>query len=172
MGFNDSHSSLVANNPFNYHLSPLDEVWLSEPETQINCFELEEYHCIVEDHESVQWIDKTPDDPSDSISNLIEKFNSENKTSACATPVVVLEGGNAAVPMGGSAASQPYADDDSIVALPNIPYVESNDAPVASDDASVADSYFFDEPDSKHLHQCKQIWKRQSGHLCRTNKVT
>ncbi len=75
--------------------------------------------------------------------------------------------------MRGNGAAQSYADDVSIVPInapdegapPNIPFVESNDAPVASDDASVANSYSSNEPDSEHLHQSKQIWERQSGHL-------
>ncbi len=57
------------------------------------------------------------------------------------------------VPEGGNAAAQP--DDDELIvplnapegAPPNIPFVESDDAPVASDDASVANSYSPDEPD-------------------------
>ncbi len=63
-------------------------------------------------------------------------------------------------------------DDESIIPLnaperapSNIPFVESDDPPVASDDASVADSYSSNEPEFEHLHQSKQIWGCQSGRL-------
>ncbi len=57
------------------------------------------------------------------------------------------------VPEGGTASDQPN-DDESIIPLiapdegapPNIPFVESDDTPVACDAASVADSYSSDEP--------------------------
>ncbi len=97
------------------------------------------------------------------LPNLIEQSNSDSEFSASPPPVFVPEGGNAA--------AQPDGDDESIVpfnasdegASPNIPFVESDDAPVASDAASVAESYSSDEPDSEHLHQSKQIWERQSA---------
>ncbi len=54
----------------------------------------------------------------------------------------------------------------------NIPYVELDDAPVASDSASVADPYNPDEPDPEHLRQSKQTWECQYSHLRRINKVT
>ncbi len=103
---------------------------------------------------------------------MIEHSDSEIEISVCPPPVFIPEGGNAA--------AQPDGDDESIVPLnapdegapPNIPFVESDDAPAASDAASVADSYSSNEPDSEHLRQSKQIWERQSGHLCQTNKVT
>ncbi len=56
--------------------------------------------------------------------------------------------------------------------LPNIPFVELDDAPVASDSASVTNSYNPDDPDSDHLCQSKQIWECHSGCLHRTNNVT
>ncbi len=62
------------------------------------------------------------------------------------------------VPERENGAAQPYTDDESIVPIsapegapPNIPFVESDDTPVASDDASVADLYIPDEPDPNHL---------------------
>ncbi len=57
-------------------------------------------------------------------------------------------------------------------APPNIPYVELDDATVASDSALVSDSYIPDEPDPEHLCQSKETWEYQSGHLCRTDKAT
>ncbi len=90
-------------------------------------------------------MDTTSYKPSDSLPNFIEQSDSDSETSACPPPVFV--------PKRGNAAAQPYADDESIVPLnapegapPNIPFVESNDSPVAPDDASVANSYFSDEP--------------------------
>ncbi len=83
------------------------------------------------------------------------------------------------VPEGGNGAVQPNEDDVSIVPInsregapPNIPYIELNDAPVASDSASVADPYNPDEPDPEHLRQSKQTWECQYSHLHRINKVT
>ncbi len=86
---------------------------------------------------------------------MIEQSDSDSETSACPPPVLVSEGGNFA------------AQDDELIlplnspegAPPNIPFVESNDAPVASDDASFADSYSSNEPNFEHLHQSKQIWE-------------
>ncbi len=46
---------------------------------------------------------------------------------------------------------------------------QSDDAPMAADTTSVADSYNPDDPDPECLHQIKQIWGYQSGHL-RTQK--
>ncbi len=72
---------------------------------------------------------------------MIEQSDSDSETSDCPPPIFVPEGGNAT--------AQPDADDESIVPInvqegapPNIPFVEF-DAPVASDDASVADSNSF-----------------------------
>ncbi len=99
---------------------------------------------------------------------MIEQSDNECQTSDCPPPVFVPEGEK------GYAQSDP--DDESIIpinasegALPNIPHVEENDAPVASDSASVADYYNPDEPDPEHLCQSKQIWEHQSGRL---NKPT
>ncbi len=55
---------------------------------------------------------------------------------------------------------------------PNITDVELDDAPVASDSASITNSLNPDEPDPEHLFQSEQIWECQSGCLCRTDKVT
>ncbi len=71
----------------------------------------------------------------------IEQSDKDSETSDRPPLVIVPEGGNAA--------AQQDEDDESIVPLyapdegepPNIPFVESDDAPVASDAASVADSY-------------------------------
>ncbi len=74
------------------------------------------------------------------------------------SPVFVQEEGNGAI--------QPNVDDDSIIPInavegapTNIPYVDLDDAPVAYDDASVANSCNSNEPDYEHLHQSKQIWE-------------
>ena len=80
---------------------------------------------------------------------MIEQSDSDSETSACPLPVFVREEGNDA--------AQQDEDDVSIVPInapdegapPNIPFVESDDAPVSSDAASVADFYSFNEPDSK-----------------------
>ncbi len=60
---------ITSDDPLAYHPPPLDEVWLSEPERRAHHRELEECHRIAEDHKRVKWIDKTPDDPSDSLAN-------------------------------------------------------------------------------------------------------
>ncbi len=131
----------ICGDPLVYHPPPLVEVWLSEPEHRACHCELEECHYIAEDCEQFQWIDKTPDDPCDSLLNFIEQSDIDSETSVCPSPVFVPEGGNVT--------AQPYADDESIVPInapegapSNIPFIESDYAPVTSDDASVADSYF------------------------------
>ncbi len=147
---------VTSDDPLVYHPPPLDEVWLSEPERWARCLELEERRCIAEDQKKVKWIDKTPDDPSDSLPNLIEQSDSDSETSDQPPPVFVPEGGNVA--------AQQDEDDESIVplnapdegALSNIPFADFNDIPFASDAASVADSYSSNEHDSKHLCQSKQ----------------
>ncbi len=109
------------------------------------------------DCNQVKWIETNPDDPSDSLPNLIDQYDSDSETSDCPPPVLVPEGGNAT--------AQHYAGDESIVPLnapdegapPKIPFVESDDALVASDDASVADSYSSNEPNSKYLHQSNKL---------------
>ncbi len=81
-----------------YHSPPLDKVWLSETEHCACLHIFEEHHCLAENHEQVNWIDKTPDIPSDLTFKFIEQFN---------TPVFVLEGGHGP--------AQPYNDDESII---------------------------------------------------------
>ncbi len=54
---------------------------LSEPECWACCCELEECGCFAEDHKALKWIDKTPNDPSDSLPNLIEQSDSDCETS-------------------------------------------------------------------------------------------
>ncbi len=122
---------IILDDPLVCYPHPLEGVCLSEPERQDCCRELEECHCIAEDCEWVKWIDTTPDDPSDSLPNLIEQSDSDSETSACLPPVFVPERGNAT--------AQPYADDESILPInspegvpPNIPLIEF-DVPVASD---------------------------------------
>ncbi len=101
---------------------------------------------------------------------MIEQFDSDCETSDCPHPVFV--------PEGESGPAQTHVDDYSIIPInapevstPNIPFVEFDDAPVASDCASVADSCNPDEPDPEDLCQSKQIWENQSGHLHRTDRV-
>ncbi len=103
---------------------------------------------------------------------MIEQSDNDSETSDQLPPIFVAEGRKAA--------AQQDEDDKSIIPLnapdegapPNIPFVESDDALVASDDASVANSYSPNEPDPGHLHQSKQIWECQSGHLCQTKIIT
>ncbi len=87
---------ITSNDPLVYHLPPLDEVCLSEPECWACCHELEECCHIAEDCEQVKWIDKTHDDSSDLLPNLIEQSDSDSETSDRPPPVFVPEGGNAA----------------------------------------------------------------------------
>ncbi len=106
---------------------------------QAHFHELEECCCIAEDHDKVKGIDKTRDNPFDLLPNFIEQSYSDSENLACPPPVFVPEGGNAT--------AQPFADNEFILPLnapvgapPNIPFVEFNDAPDASDSASVGDS--------------------------------
>ncbi len=80
---------------------------------------------------------------------MIEQSDSKSETSDHPPPVFVLEGENGA--------AQTNEDNESINAPegapPNIPFVESDDSPVASDCASVADFHNSDVPDPEHLFQ-------------------
>ncbi len=94
--------------------------------------------------------------------NLIKHSDIDSETSDHPPPVFVPEGGNGAV--------QAHEDDESIIPInategepPNIPFVESNDDPVASNSASVVNSHNPNKPD--HLHKSNQIWEYQSGCL-------
>ncbi len=71
---------ITSNDPLVYHPPPLEEVWLSEPELQACHCELEECYHVSEDCIQVKWIDKTSDDPSDSLPNLIEQSDSDSET--------------------------------------------------------------------------------------------
>ncbi len=130
---------ITSNNPLVYQPPPHNEIWLSEPERQASCHEIEECQVIAEYCEQVKWINKTPDNPSDPLPNLIGQSDNNSETSHFPPPVFVPEGGNGA--------AQPDVDDESIVPLnapegapSNIPLVDLDDAQVASDDASVPDS--------------------------------
>ncbi len=70
---------ITSNDPLVYNPPPLDEVWLSETECWACHLELEECCHIAEDCEQVKWIDKTPADPSHSLTNLIEQSDSKVK---------------------------------------------------------------------------------------------
>ncbi len=94
---------------------------------------------------------KIPDEPSEPLPNLIEQSDSDCEKSDHILPVFVLERGNGV--------AQPNEDDESIIPIkipqgappPNIPFVDLDDAPVASDSSSVADSHNPDKPDPEHL---------------------
>ncbi len=74
---------------------------------------------------------------------------------------------------------QPDEDNESIIpinapegSLPNKLYFDWDDACIASDNASVAESYNPDEPDFEHFCENKQIWECQCGHLHMVYKFT
>ncbi len=76
-------------------------------------------------------------------------------------------------------ATKPNEDKESSIPInvtdkapPTIPFVELDDSPVASDIASIAESYNPNEPDPEHLCQSNHTWECQSGHFHRTHKVT
>ncbi len=72
MYFHDDE--FISHYPLVYHLPPLNEVWLSEPEYRAWRQELEEHHCPSDDCDRVKLIDATPDEPSNPLPNLIEKI--------------------------------------------------------------------------------------------------
>ncbi len=136
----------ITNDPLVYHLPPLDEVWLSEPEHCACCSELEEFHHITEDGKQFKWIDKTPVEPSDPLPHLIEqsdvivKLQTTHLQSLFQMEEMMMQDDVSIVPINAPEGSPP-----------NIPYVEEDDAPVASDSASVADSHNPVEPDPECL---------------------
>ncbi len=93
----------------------------------------------------------TPNDPYNPFPNLIVQSDSGNETSDC--PCTVF------VPKRKNDTAQSNEDDESNIPLndpeeahPNIPFVDLDDASVASDSASVADSNNPDELRKSHLY--------------------
>ncbi len=146
---------MISDDPLNHHLPPLDEVLLSELEHCACCHDLKDHCRLSEDHECVNWIEKTPDEPSEPLPKLIEQSDSNSETSNCSPQVFVPEGGNGA--------AKSNEDDDSIIpifvpkwSLFNIHFIDFDDTSIVSDNSSVADFHNPDEPDPDHLCQNKQ----------------
>ncbi len=155
---------MITNNPHFYHLLLRYEVWLSESEYNVHVCNLKECHSLAENREQFKLIDKAPDEPCDPLPNFIEQSHVTVKRQTVRLQSLFQREER------GNHAAQANLDDVQIIPINDpeeassiIPFVELNDAPVASNSASVAEFHNLDEPDPEHLRQGKKIWEQQSG---------
>ncbi len=71
----------ITDDPLVYHLPPLEEVWLIEPDHWVHCCKVEENFCLAEGCEQVKWINKALDGPSDALPNLSAKSDGDSESS-------------------------------------------------------------------------------------------